>query len=159
MNFATLARPRMGASAARTAPPPSDVDTASAPRSFSRADNSPCWAAVRNARSRRSCSAFVARAVRSPAMCLRARGHDLAHVTLGHVEHRTDLTVGVLEGLAQHIGGPLGWSQLLKQQEDGEFESLATLCSKCRVGAGIDRLRDPGPDVCLAPRVRRPERC
>jgi hypothetical protein len=66
MNFATLVRPRMGARAARTAPPPSEVDTASEPRSCSRADSSPCWAAARNARSSRPARlSWLALSVRS----------------------------------------------------------------------------------------------
>ncbi len=70
-------------------------------------------------------------------------GDELPGVGLGELEDVRDLPVGVVERLAEDVGGALGRRQLLEQRADGRRERFVALDSGRRVGGGVGRLGQP----------------
>ena len=82
-------------------------------------------------------------------------GDQLPRVGLAHGEHVCDLPVGVVERLAEHVGGSLDGGKLLQEREHCAPERFGPLRGECGIGFGVDRLWEPRADVGLATRSGR----
>jgi hypothetical protein len=118
MNFATRSRPTTGTRAARTIPPPSEVETTSSAKRPPKAAMSAFCAAAIKASRRRSCSLELTGVRRIPDM-FTGTGDELADVCFLHFQDVRDLAVGVVECFTQNIRGAFAGRKFLKKQQGG----------------------------------------
>jgi hypothetical protein len=88
-----------------------------------------------------------------------ARPHrQLAAVVLALADDRRDLVVAVVEDVVEQEDGPLDRRQALEHQQERHRERIRVFdvarAVKCAV-IGQERLRQPLPDIALAPDPRR----
>src|SRR5262249_28952291 len=77
--------------------------------------------------------------------------NKLARIRFGDAQDLADFLVRIVEGFSKNIGGSLGGSKFLEQQQHGEFQCLTALCSEPWIGARIDWFRKPDPKVRFPP--------
>jgi hypothetical protein len=80
---------------------------------------------------------------------------DLAAVRGRLLHHLGDLVVRVAEQLVQHVDRALDRRQPLEQRQERERQRLVALHARVGARHGHERLRQPRPDVRLAPHARR----
>src|SRR5690606_26943564 len=85
---------------------------------------------------------------------LAGTSHELASVRFTEFEDRSDLFERVSERLAEHVRRAFGRAERFEQPKHRELERLTPFRAEARVGACIDGLRKPWPDVRLAPSAR-----
>ncbi len=70
-------------------------------------------------------------------------GDELPRVGFFDPKDVRNLPVGIVEGLSKHVRRALGWRELLQQKQHRKVQRLAPLGPQARIGAGVDRLRQP----------------
>jgi hypothetical protein len=80
-------------------------------------------------------------------------GDDLPRVGFFDPKDVCNLAVGIVEGLSKYVRRALGWRELLQQKQNREVQRLAPLDPQARIGAGVDRLRQPWAYIGVSARA------